>query len=118
MLELTTPPPPYREVGAGVGGGGVTQAQQAQEQGQVLHPGRQTGYAVERAEIVISVEIESLSVLVRQYVIIIIMKLLRNILDIISLSSAAPASAQPLDGPEYSLIPDLIPVCPLANKGY
>ena len=65
-LELTTSPPPYREVGAGVGGGGVSQAQE-QEQGQVLHPGRQTGYAVERAEIVISVEIESLSVLVRHY---------------------------------------------------
>ena len=89
-LELTTPPPPYREVGAGVGGGGVSQAQQAQEQGQVLHPGRQTGYAVERAEIVISVEIESLSVLVRQYVIIIIMKLLRNILDIISMINQTP----------------------------
>ena len=68
-LELTTSPPPYREVGAGVGGGGVSQAQQAQEQeqGQVLHPGRQTGYAVERAEIVISVQIESLSVLIRHY---------------------------------------------------
>ena len=53
----------------------MCQAQQ-EEQGQVLHLVRQTG-----AEIVVSVQIESLSVLVRHYI---IMKLLRNILDIIS----------------------------------
>ena len=66
----------------------MSQAQEQEHQrGQVSHHGRQTGYAVEierreeRGEIVISVQ--RLSVLELQYVII-IMKPLRNLLDIIS----------------------------------
>ena len=68
----------------------MIQAQQQEhqgERGQVCHHGRQTGYAVEierreeRGEIVISVQ--RLSVIELQYVII-IMKPLRNLLDIIS----------------------------------